>query len=199
MIEKPISCLFCTFSLLMALLLGACTSGEQRPPLEGAAIGGHFTLTDQDGNQVSDSDLAGKYRLVYFGFTYCPDVCPTDLQRIGRGVVEFEKSDASRAERVQPIFISVDPERDTPAQIKEFVSAFHPRLIGLTGSPEQISDVAKRYGVFYSKGDTGPTGDYLMNHSTNAILYGPEGQPITLVPHDQGPDAVAETLRRWVR
>jgi protein SCO1 len=199
MIQKPMTRFLCTFSLMFGLLLGACNAGNESPPLEGAAIGGSFTLTDQDGNRVSDSDFAGKYRLVYFGFTYCPDVCPTDLQRIGRGLAEFEKSDPARAGRVQPIFISVDPERDSPDNIKEFVSAFHPRLIGLTGSPDEISDIAKRYGVFYSKGEVGPDGEYLMNHSTNAVLYGPEGQPITLVPHDQGPDAVAETLRRWVR
>ena len=88
---------------------------------------------------------------MYFGFTHCPDVCPTDLAVIGQALRRFEKSDPARAARVAPIFVSVDPERDTPAVLKDYVAAFHPRLVGLTGTPQQIADMAKRYGVYYAK------------------------------------------------
>lgn len=189
-----------SLALLLTLLLGACgPKGEETPPLAGAALGGPFTLTDQDGKQVSDTDFDGRYRLVYFGFTYCPDVCPVDLQVIGQGFRQLEKSDPAVAAKVQPIFISVDPERDTPPVVKQFVSAFHPRLVGLTGTPEQIAEVAKRYGIYYIKEQSEGASGYLVNHSRNAVLFGPNGEPIAIVPHDQGPETVAAELKRWVK
>jgi protein SCO1/2 len=188
------------FALLLALLLAACSSGrEDSPPLQGAKLGGAFTLTNQDGRQTTDKDFEGRHRLVYFGFTYCPDVCPVDLQTIGQAMRRLEKSDAALAERVQPIFISVDPERDTPAVLKQYVSAFHPRLIGLTGTSEQVADVAKKHGIFFQKEDESGSGDYMVNHSRMALLFGPKGEPIAIVPHDKGPDAIVDELKRWVR
>ena len=186
-------------TLLLALVLAACApepAGE--PPLKGATIGGPFTLTDQDGRRVSNKDFAGDYRLVYFGFSYCPDVCPVDLQLIGQGLRQFEESDPAKAARVQPIFITTDPERDTPAVLKEYVAAFHPRLIGLTGSPEEIAEVAKRHGVYFAKRGEEGASDYLVDHSRVALLFGPQGEPIAIIPHDQGADAVAAELERWV-
>src|SRR6185369_14158786 len=109
-----------------------CSQPVEEAPLKGARIGGPFALVDQNGRTVRDSDFAGRYRLVYFGYSYCPDVCPTDLQSIGQAMRQFEKSDPGRAAEVQPIFITVDPERDTPPVLKAYVAAFHPRLIGLT-------------------------------------------------------------------
>src|SRR3954469_6950090 len=106
-------------ALLAALILGACSSPSSPPPLEGASMGGPFTLTDQNGRRVSDRDFAGKYRIMYFGFTHCPDVCPTDLAAIGKGLKAFEAKDPVRAEKVVPIFVSVDPGRDTPAVMKD--------------------------------------------------------------------------------
>ena len=186
-------------SLLLALLLAACSASEgEAPPLQGAAIGGPFTLTDQNGQKVSDTDFKGKYRLVYFGYTYCPDICPVDMQVVGQGLRQFEQSDPEAAAQVQPIFISVDPERDDPAALKEFAAAFHPRLVGLTGTPEEIAEVAKRYGVYYAKQGEPGAKDYLMDHMRVVLLFGPEGQPIAIVPHDQGPAGVADTLDRWV-
>lgn len=185
--------------LLAAFLLCACSQGaSDPPPLAGARIGGPFTLTDQDGRQVSNKDFDGKYRLVYFGFSYCPDVCPVDLQVIGQGLRDLEKSDPALAAKVQPIFITVDPERDTPAVLKEYVAAFHPRLIGLTGSPEEIAEVAKAHGVYYSSQKEEGAADYLVDHSRIVLLFGPQGEPIAIVPHDQGPAAVAAELKRWV-
>ena len=188
------------FALLLALALGACSApAEEQPPLAGARIGGPFSLTNQDGGRTSDRDFTGKYRLVYFGFTHCPDVCPLDLQIVGQGLRKLEKEDASTAARIQPIFISVDPERDTPAVLKQYVSAFHPRLIGLTGTPEQIADVAKRFGIYYAKAESPGAEGYNVDHMRTVLLFGPEGQPIAIIPHDQGADAVAAELRRWVR
>ena len=187
-------------ALLLSLILGACSpQPSESPPLQGASIGGPFTLTDQDGRQVSDTDFAGRYRLVYFGFTYCPDVCPVDLQLIGQGLRQLEKEAPAVAAKVQPIFITVDPERDTPAVLKEFVAAFHPRLIGLTGTPEQIADVAKSHGVYYMEEPTPGTDGYLVNHSRIAMLFGPQGEPIAIVPHDQGVEAFVEELKTWVK
>jgi protein SCO1 len=187
-------------TLLLSLLIAGCSpAADETPPLAGASIGGPFTLVDQDGRQVSDTDFAGRYRLVYFGFTYCPDVCPVDLQLIGQGLRQLEKSDPGIAAKVQPIFISVDPERDTPDVLKEYVAAFHPRLIGLTGTPDQIAEVAKRYGVYYMKEEAEGASDYLVNHSRVAMLFGPTGEPIAIIPHDQGAAAIAEELKRWVK
>jgi protein SCO1/2 len=187
-------------ALILALLLGACADRpSQPPPLQGATMGGPFTLTDQNGQRVSDTAFAGKYRLVYFGFTFCPDVCPTDMQVLGAGLRQFEASDATRGARVQPIFISVDPARDTPPVLRQFVANFHPRFVGLTGSAAEVAQVARAYGIFYDRGEPGQDGAYLVNHSRTAVLYGPQGEPIALIPQDQGPAAVAAELDRWVR
>ena len=187
-------------ALLFALLLAACGQAPaEAPPLQGARMGGAFTLTDQNGRRVSDSAFAGHYRLVYFGFTFCPDVCPVDMQVIGAGLRRFEASDPARAGRVRPIFISVDPARDTPAVLRTFVAAFHPRFVGLTGSEEEIARTARAYGIFYERAPAAAGGGYNVNHSRMIVLYGPEGQPIAIVPHDRGPEAVAAELERWVR
>lgn len=187
-------------ALLLALPLAACDrSGGSQPPLQGAAIGGPFTLTDQDGRQVSDRDFAGRYRITYFGFTYCPDVCPTDMQTIAQGLRLFEQEHPALAAKVQPVFISVDPGRDGPAELKQFVSAFHPRLVGLTGTPQQIAAVAKSHGIYYARQE--PAKDavgYNVDHSRVATLFGPDGKPIAILPHDQGPEAIAAELERWV-
>lgn len=186
-------------SLLLALMLGGCASEAAPPPLEGATMGGPFTLTDQTGARVSDTDFRGKYRLVYFGYSFCPDVCPTDLQTIGAGFRQLEQSDPDLAAKVQPIFITADPARDTPAVLRQFVPAFHPRLIGLTGSEQEIAQVARAHGIFYTKTPGASPQDYLVDHSRMAVLYGPEGEPVAIIPHDQGPAGVAEELKRWIR
>ncbi|HWW65550.1 MAG TPA: SCO family protein [Sphingomonadaceae bacterium] len=184
-----------------ALMLSACQQGPKEGPLAGAAIGGPFSLIDQNGKPVRDTDFAGQYRLIYFGYTFCPDACPTDLQALMQGFRQFEKTDPAKAAKLQPIFITVDPARDTPAALKSFVSAFHPRLIGLTGSEAEIKKVATEYGVYYSK--QAPAGDdknaYLVDHSRTATLYGPDGKPIALIPQDGTPDEIASELDEWIR
>jgi len=188
--------------LLLALLPTACSApvdAPSRPPLAGARIGGPFTLTDQDGRTVTDRSFAGKYRIVYFGYTFCPDVCPTDAQHIGAGLRLVEQADPAMAAKIVPIFITVDPARDTPAVLKVFTAAFHPRMVGLTGSPAAIAAAAKAYAVYYRKGDATPNGGYMVDHSSVAYLMDPEGKPLALLPVDQTPDAVATELKRWVR
>jgi len=198
--------------LLGVLLLSACGGGAPSAPpaydLEGARIGGPFTLTDQDGHQVRWADFDGQYRLVYFGYTFCPDVCPLDLIEITQGLRQFEKSDPAKARRIQPIFITVDPQRDTPAVLKRYVAALHPRLIGLTGTPEEIERVKKAFAVVSSKeGDPAATKDYLVSHSRTPFLFDPEGKPIALVPVNDGSGApnaagregVHAFLEKWVQ
>ena len=184
---------------LVLVPLGACQSAPDEPPLKGATIGGAFTLTDQDGKRVSDTAYNGRYRIVYFGYASCPDVCPTDLATIGQGLRAFEASDPDRAQRVQPIFITVDPSRDTPPVLKAYVANFHPRLVGLTGSEQEIEAAKRVFRVFSSRGEPSPAGGYLVNHSNVAYLMGPDGEPIALLPQDQGADAIKQTLDQWVR
>jgi protein SCO1/2 len=186
--------------LAIALLtVSACGSKPAEPPLQGARIGGPFTLINQDGRTVTDKDFAGRYRIVYFGYTFCPDVCPTSLQHLMQGMKTFTADAPDRAAKVQPIFITVDPARDTPAVMKQYVGAFDPRLIGLTGTEAQIAAVAKEYGVFYQKAQNSGSSDYLMDHMSQAILFDPDGKPIALLPQDQDGPAVAAELAKWVR
>jgi protein SCO1/2 len=186
------------FAILLGLVLAACSAAPEAP-LAGAKIGGPFSLVDQNGRTVSDRDFAGRYRIVYFGYSHCPDVCPTDLQKIGEGLARFEKADPKRGAKVQPIFITVDPERDTPASLKPWVAAFHPRLIGLSGTPQQIAAIAKAYAIFFSKDPVQPGGGYVVQHTRLAYLMGPDGGPIALIPQEGGAQAIADELDRWVK
>lgn len=187
-------------ALLLPLALVACGSQPpaERPPLEGAKIGGPFELQDKAGKTVRWADFAGKYRVVYFGFTFCPDACPLDVGTMMRGFAAFEKAEPQLAAQVQPLFITIDPARDTAAVVGEFTAAFSPRLLGLTGSPAQIDQAAKAFAAYYARGkDT--TGGYLMDHSRVAYLMGRQGEPIAMLPVDKGPEAVAAELAKWVR
>lgn len=185
-------------SLLLAL--AACSNATPaNPPLAGARIGGPFQLIDQDGKTITDKAFAGKYRIMYFGYTYCPDVCPTTAQTIGAAMRLLDKQDPALSARVVPVFVTVDPERDTPAVIKQFVSAFYPRFIGLTGSVAAIDTIKTEYGVFASKGKTTPNGGYLVEHSNAAYLMDGNGKPLALLPTDGGAEATAEEIKRWVK
>tara|TARA_R110002074_G_scaffold12755_15_gene46642 strand:- start:217 stop:834 length:618 start_codon:yes stop_codon:yes gene_type:complete len=187
-------------------LMAACnpapdgsSSVNAEPPLAGAKIGGPFTLTNQDGERTSEEQFKGQYRIIYFGYSYCPDVCPVDLANIMLGLKQAEQENPALAAKVQPLFISVDPERDTPAVLKQYVSAFHPRLIGLTGSPEEIAAVAKKYLIVYNIRKDEQSSEYLVDHSRQAYLFGPEGEPLALLPFDGTPQQVADEIGRWVR
>lgn len=191
-------------AVLVMALLSACNPAssdnvEEEAPLAGAKIGGSFTLTNQDGGKSSDTDFAGKYRIIYFGFTYCPDVCPIDLANLMNGLTLAEKEDPALAEKIQPIFISIDPERDGPEQLKQYTDNFHPRLIGLTGSVDEIAAVAKKYLIIYNKRESPGFSEYLVDHSRQGYLFGPDGEPIALLPFDGTPQQVADEIKRWIR
>ena len=188
-------------ALATALLLGGCGAGGSAgtaPPLEGAAIGGPFTLVDSKGETVRWSDFDGRYRIIYFGYAYCPDVCPFDLQRMMQGYHRFAEAEPALASEVQPIFVTIDPERDTPEVVGEFTANFGKELIGLTGTPEQIGAAAKAFAVYYEKGDVTEGGGYLMDHSRAAYLMGRDGRPIALLPVDASGADVAAELEKWV-
>lgn len=191
-------------ALLLALgaplALGACHRATvESAPLAGAAIGGPFTLTDQDGRMRTDTMFAGQYRLMYFGYSYCPDACPLDVQHLMAGYRALAKRDPAKAAKLQPIFVTVDPGRDTPAVLKQFVGAFDPKLIGLTGSEAEIAVVARRYGAYYHREDPQPgAAGYLVDHSRQAILFGPDGKPIAIVPDDEDADATGAELAKWI-
>ena len=141
-------------ALLLPLALIACdaasTGQPEKPPLAGAMIGGPFTLVDKNDRTVRWTDFAGKYRIVYFGYAFCPDACPMDVQMMMKGFAEFEKAKPELAAQVQPIFISIDPARDTPKVVGEFTANFSPRLLGLTGTPEQVAQAAKAFAAYYA-------------------------------------------------
>jgi protein SCO1/2 len=190
---------FLALALPLVLLSSGCGgSPAEEPPLAGAAIGGPFELVNKTGQTVRWSDFDGKYRIIYFGYTYCPDVCPLDVQHMMQGYARFKEAEPKLAAQIQPIFVTIDPARDTPAKVGEFAAAFSDDLIGLTGTPEQVDTAAKAFGVYYSKAEDAGGDSYLMNHSRTTYLMGRDGKPIALLPVDEGAEAVAAELEKWV-
>jgi protein SCO1/2 len=172
------------YQLYQRTLIGN-TTGE-------ALIGGPFELVDQTGNKVTDQTYKGKLMLIYFGFTYCPDACPTALGVMSAAIEKL----GTVGDRVVPILITVDPERDTPAVLKDYVSNFHPRMVGLTGTAEQIAQAAKAYRVFYQKAPGATPGEYLMDHTTLVYLMDENGKYITHFGPDATPDQMAKEIRK---
>jgi protein SCO1 len=193
---KPNRILYVTMAVLLAvLLIGAggflwLSSGGRDNPL---GIGGPFTLLDGNGQTVTDKDFRGKYMLVYFGYTFCPDVCPTTLNAVADAMDKLGPGASS----IQPLFITVDPKRDTPAVVKQYAAAFGPKIEGLTGTPEEIAQVAKEYRVYYAEHRTG-TGpnDYSMDHSSVLYLMGPNGDFVAPVRADQSGEQIAVNLKK---
>ena len=153
-------------------------------------VGGPFALQDGSGRRVTDRDFRGKYMLVYFGYTFCPDVCPTTLNEVSDALDHL----GAKADRLQPIFITVDPKRDTPAVVKQYAEAFTPKLLGMTGTPDEIAKVANEYRVYYAEHRTGPgANDYTMDHSSVLYLMGPDGKFIAPIRTDEsGPEIAAD-------
>ncbi len=170
------------------LLVAYRDSGSILSPA--ASLGGPFTLTGGDGAAVTDRSFPGKFLLVYFGYTYCPDACPTALSNIAGALAKLGPA----ANKLQVLFITVDPRRDTPKVMGNYVKAFDPRIIGLTGSPEQISAVAKEYKVYYAA-HTEEGSDYLVDHSSFLYLMNPQGRFERLLASDTPGPALAEQLR----
>lgn len=178
------------------LVLAACSAQPAaQPPLAGARIGGPFSLTDQNGRTVTDRDFAGKYRIMYFGYTFCPDVCPVDVQNISAALKLVEERDADLAQRIVPVFVTVDPARDTPAVLKQFAGNFHPRLVALTGTPEAIAATTKAFGIYSARG-AGTADGYLVDHSRQIYLMDKDGKPLALLPEGP-PQAMADEIAKW--
>ena len=158
-----------------------------------ALIGGPFTLSDASGKKVTDADFRGRYMLVFFGFTGCPDICPAGLQLISAALDKV----GAKADKVAPIFISVDPARDTPQKVGTYVKNFNDRIVGLTGTPEEVAAVAKAYRVFYEKtpNESAPA-EYGMNHTSIIYLMGPDGAYVTHFNPTTGVDAMADKLNK---
>lgn len=184
--------------LLAALVLGLALfwmpEMPERPlPKAAMAAGGDFTLESASG-PVSLKDYRGKLVLVYFGYTFCPDICPTSLASTAEGLKQLKPEEAAR---VAMIFISVDPERDTPPRLKEYAEFFHPSLVGVTGTPENLAEIAKRYGVFYAKQKVETAGGgYVVDHSADTYVVGPDGQLVGKIAHATPPDRVVAEIRK---
>ncbi len=160
--------------------------------LAGADIGGPFTLTDHNGNAVTELDFAGQYKLIYFGFTFCPEICPTALQEIDVTM----KILGVMGKNVTPVFVTTDPERDTPEVMRDYVELFNPRMVGLTGTPEQIMAMQETYRVYAAKTDNPDFSEYMMNHSSYIYLMGPNDEPLTLFSDEDTPQTMAVEIKR---
>lgn len=156
-----------------------------------SAIGGPFQLVDQDGKTVTEADLRGRWSLIYFGYTHCPDACPTALNDISIALSEL----GPKRDEVRPVFITVDPERDTPDALKSYVTAFDAPILALTGTPEQIAKAAKGYRVYYAKHPEA-NGDYSMDHSSVIYVMDPQGRFTASFTHESSPEQIAERLKK---
>jgi protein SCO1 len=156
-----------------------------------SAIGGPFRLVDQNGKTVTEADLKGKWSLVYFGYTHCPDACPTALNDIAIALDQL----GPKREAVRSVFITVDPERDTPEVLKDYVTSFDAQILALSGSPEEIARAAKAYRVYYAKHPE-PGGDYSMDHSSVIYVMDPEGRFTASFTHQSTPEEIAERLKK---
>jgi|1186.fasta_scaffold286389_1 protein SCO1/2 len=201
--DKPsVSPRFAVLALVFAAVLivaaGALLIVAMRENPKGAAgtmlasaIGGPFQLVDQNGKRVSDADLKGKWQLLFFGYTHCPDACPTALNEIALALDKL----GDKRDKVEVVFITVDPERDTPQVLKSYVQSFDASIVALTGSPDQIAQAAKAYRVFYAKHPR-PDGGYEMDHSAVIYVMDPQGRFTATFTPDTPAPAIAERLQK---
>jgi protein SCO1/2 len=185
---------------LVILVVGAFLAVTPRNNPRGAAgtalasaIGGPFQLVDQNGKTITDADLKGKWSLIYFGYTHCPDACPTALNDISIALADL----GAKRNEVRPVFITVDPERDTPEALKAYVTAFDAPILALTGTPEQVAKAAKGYRVYYAKHPEAG-GDYSMDHSSVIYVMDPEGRFTASFTHENSPEQIADRLKKLV-
>lgn len=156
-----------------------------------------LTFTDHHGERVSETDFAGRHALIFFGYSSCPDVCPGNLVGMSRALTNL----GDEAELVQPIFVSFDPERDTPEVLDKYVAHFHPRLVGLTGTPAEIEAATRAYGVYYEFGNgaDGSASGGDIQHTSNTFLIGPDGQAVSIFRHNTDPEEMAAVMRAAIR
>lgn len=186
---------------LAALVIGLAVFWHPEPPsreipLARGPAGGDFTLKSADG-PVSLASFRGKVVLIYFGYTYCPDICPTSLTATAEGLKLLKPEELAR---VAALFVSVDPERDTPDHLKEYAAFFHPTIVGVTGSAEEIAEVAKRYGVFYARQQVDTAGGgYVIDHTSDTYVIDAAGALAGRIAHGAPPDAVAVEIRKYLQ
>ena len=181
--------------LAVAMQVAACAPSGAQPsgPPEGTNIG--FSLTTADGNAVSERTYRGKWLLVYFGYTFCPSSCPTTLLAVSMALKKLGPD----AAQVRPLFISVDPERDTPKVMQQYIESFDPRIVGLTGTPQQIAAAAHEYGAYYVRHSIGPgPNDYVVDHSTYLYVMDPRGRFVRAFDPDASGDQIADVLHTLV-
>lgn len=183
---------------LLALLLGLAFFWQpvtvQVPTHERSLPGGDFTVNSVNG-PVSLHDYAGKLSLIYFGYTYCPDICPTSLSATAEAMQQLTPAELAQ---LGVLFVSVDPQRDTPARLGEYVRFFHPQMQGATASPEVIAEIAGRYGVFYARQTVATAGDgYVVDHTAETFLVGRDGRLLERLPHGMTPARIVERLRHY--
>ena len=168
------------------------------PVSRGAAvqIGGPFELVDQHGATRTDADFRGSYLLIFFGYTYCPDLCPTTLLKMTDALEELAVRSPAKADHVIPILVSFDPDRDTPEVLRGYAESFHPRLVALTGTPRALAKVGRTYGVRYARVPAGAPSEYLMDHTSFVYLMGPDGKYIEHFEKDASVDDLVDALQR---
>lgn len=190
------------FAILAVVVVAALAIGSRLMVWSGgdhgqqAGIGGPFTLVDGDGRTVTDQDFRGKWMLIYFGYTFCPDVCPTSLSVVASAL---DKLEPAQLDKVVPILISVDPARDTPAVIKDYAASFHPRLVGLTGSEEQVAAAKKAFKVYAARAKGGDDESYTVDHSSILYLMGPDGRFVAHFAHGTSAADLAAALTQRLK
>jgi protein SCO1/2 len=196
---------FCAGALLLLMGLagylystGALDGGQNVSGMGQPDIGGPFELVDQQGEARTTEDFRGRYMLIYFGYTYCPDICPTSLLEMSRALDLLQADAPEKADAVIPVFITVDPERDTVEAMADYATHFHEDLVALTGSEEQVAQAAKEYRVYYQKAEDSGGGAYLMDHSSFIYLMGPDGDYVTHYSHNVDAEAMAADMARRV-
>jgi protein SCO1/2 len=181
--------------VVIGFILKPGTKNLPQPIVSGQAlIGGDFALTDDTGVRRTNVDFANNYMLIYFGYSFCPDVCPMDLQKISMALSTLE-NDMVDISSLQPLFITIDPERDTPAMMNEYLENFHPKILGLSGSLEDIKLAAKAYRVYFSKGVVDEDGSYLMDHSSIIYFMGKNGEFLRHFSPTEAPQSIANGIK----
>lgn len=184
-------------ALAALCLAAAAPPPPQKPPPLEALFGGPFELTDHNGRAVTDGTFRGRFTLLYFGYTFCPDLCPTNLLTMAEAVEAL----GPEGGRVQPLFVTVDPERDDPATLRDYMAHFGPRFLGLRGTPAQTRALLKAWRIHRRKVPAGAgadADDYLVDHATLTFLMGPDGRFRTLFPHDTPAEKMTATIRRYL-
>jgi protein SCO1 len=185
------------YTAVLAVAVGSGTAAPAAPPALESLFSGGFELTDHNGKPRSSQEFRGQFMLIFFGYTYCPTICPTNLQQMAQALAQL----GDKARKIVPIFITIDPKRDTPELLKDYMANFGPKFLGLTGTDAQIHAVTKAYRVHRRKviPDASAPEDYLVDHSSLTLLLGPDGKFRTLFPHDTTGPVMAQRMAKYLR